>query len=162
MAKNQRTLSFPDRKISETFLHFAEPLLDAHGPRATAAQMEQSLRLAYTIWNAVVYEDAAKEESGAIQSGLENYDGPIHFIHYFGRAIEFGGASLPIRRLSRRKVASVLGHSDQARQASQWRAQNSTIAQVHHLPRGTLRTQLKYWRDRSTQACRVIVEGGDG
>jgi predicted hotdog family 3-hydroxylacyl-ACP dehydratase len=54
-----RTLSFPNRKISETFLDFAEPLLDAHGPRATAAQMEQSLQLAFTIWNAVVYEDAA-------------------------------------------------------------------------------------------------------
>ncbi len=49
---------FPDRKISETFLHFAEPLLDAHGPRATLAQMEESLKLAFTIWNAVVFDDA--------------------------------------------------------------------------------------------------------
>ena len=59
MAQNERKPTFPDRKISETFLHFAGPLLDAHGPRASAAQMEQSLRLASTIWNAVVYEDAA-------------------------------------------------------------------------------------------------------
>lgn len=59
MAQDKRTLPFPDRKISETFLDFAEPLLDAHGPRATAAEMEQSLQLAFTIWNAVVYEDAA-------------------------------------------------------------------------------------------------------
>ena len=58
MARLKPKKRFPDRKISETFLHFAEPLLDAHGPRATAAQMEQSLQLAFTIWNAVVYEDA--------------------------------------------------------------------------------------------------------
>jgi hypothetical protein len=58
VAQNKRTRPFPNRKISETFLHFAEPLLDAHGPRATAAQMEQSLKLAFTIWNSVVYEDA--------------------------------------------------------------------------------------------------------
>jgi hypothetical protein len=56
---NGRNPTFPDRKISETFLEFADPLIDAHGPRAKAAQMEQSLQLAFTIWNAVVYEDAA-------------------------------------------------------------------------------------------------------
>jgi len=59
VAKLKQKKRFPDRKISETFLHFAEPLLDAHGPHATAAEMEQSLKLAFTIWNAVVYEDAA-------------------------------------------------------------------------------------------------------
>lgn len=59
MAQNERNQTFPDRKISESFLEFTDPLLDAHGPRATAAQMEQSLQLAFTIWNAVVYKDAA-------------------------------------------------------------------------------------------------------
>ena len=38
----QRT-RFPDRKISETFLDFADPLLAPLGPRATIAQMEQAL-----------------------------------------------------------------------------------------------------------------------
>lgn len=56
---NEMNPTFPDRKISETFLEFADPLIDAHGPRATAAQIEQSLQLAFTIWNAVVFEDAA-------------------------------------------------------------------------------------------------------
>ena len=35
MAKSKPTLKYPDRKISDTFLQFAEPLLDAFGPNAT-------------------------------------------------------------------------------------------------------------------------------
>jgi hypothetical protein len=58
MAKSKPKLKFPDRKISATFLQFAEPLLDAHGPNLTEAQMEQPLRIAWTVWNAVVYADA--------------------------------------------------------------------------------------------------------
>lgn len=59
MAESKRKLDFPDRKISETFLHFAEPLLDAFGPNVTETQMEQPLMIAFTVWNAVVYADAA-------------------------------------------------------------------------------------------------------
>ena len=51
-------LSFPDRKISETFIHFARPLLDAAPPGATEADLEVAVRLAFTVWNAVVYADA--------------------------------------------------------------------------------------------------------
>jgi hypothetical protein len=53
---NRRT-RFPDRKISETFLHFADPLLQDLGPRATIDQMEQALKLAFTVWNGDVYDD---------------------------------------------------------------------------------------------------------
>lgn len=60
MAKTNSKLTFPDRKISHTFLQFAEPLLDAFGPNATEAQMEQPLKIAWTVWNAVVYADVAK------------------------------------------------------------------------------------------------------
>jgi hypothetical protein len=56
MPHKSQLKSFPDRKISETFLHFAEPLLEALGPSATDDQMEQSLKIAFTVWNAVVYE----------------------------------------------------------------------------------------------------------
>jgi len=52
-----RRTRFPNRKISETFLHFAEPLLDPLGPRATIDQMEQALKLAFTVWNGVVYDE---------------------------------------------------------------------------------------------------------
>ena len=56
MPKKSLLTHFPDRKISETFLHYAEPLLDALGPNAPDDQMEQSLKIAFTVWNAVVYE----------------------------------------------------------------------------------------------------------
>jgi hypothetical protein len=49
-------LSFPDRKISETFLEFAEPLLGKEGAPPTAQEAEKVLQLAATIWNAVVYD----------------------------------------------------------------------------------------------------------
>jgi hypothetical protein len=49
-------LSFPDRKISETFLEFSEPLLETEGAPPTAQEAEKVLQLASTIWNAVVYD----------------------------------------------------------------------------------------------------------
>ena len=52
---NRRT-NFPDRKISETFLDFADPLLEPLGPGATVDQMEQALKIAFTVWNGVVYD----------------------------------------------------------------------------------------------------------
>ena len=58
MTKAKPRPKFPDRKISETFLHFAEPLLDPLGPRATEEQENQVLKIAFTVWNAVVYETA--------------------------------------------------------------------------------------------------------
>jgi hypothetical protein len=51
-----RRIKFPDRKISETFLHFAEPLLEPLGRGATVDQMEQTLKIAFTVWNGVVYD----------------------------------------------------------------------------------------------------------
>ena len=57
MAKSKSALTFPDRKISDTFLQFAEPLLVAFGPNVTESQMEQPLMIAWTVWNAVVYAD---------------------------------------------------------------------------------------------------------
>ena len=52
----QVDLSFPDRKISETFLEFAEPLLEKEGAPPTAQEAERVLELASTIWNSVVYD----------------------------------------------------------------------------------------------------------
>lgn len=60
MAKLKPKLNYPDRKISITFLQFAEPLLDALGPNVTESQMEQPLMVAWTVWNAVVYADTGK------------------------------------------------------------------------------------------------------
>ena len=61
MSRKSQLTHFPDRKISETFLEFSEPLLDALGPNATEEQMEESLKIAFTVWNAVVYESVNGE-----------------------------------------------------------------------------------------------------
>jgi len=56
MARNPEPLTFPDRKISETFLHFAEPLLSGLGPDATDDQMNEAIKIAFVVWNSVVYD----------------------------------------------------------------------------------------------------------
>jgi hypothetical protein len=54
-----RQFSFPDTKISETFLRFAAPLIEPLGSEITRDQFEKSLKLAFTVWNAVVYDAVA-------------------------------------------------------------------------------------------------------
>lgn len=56
MARAKTRQKFPPRKISETFLDFAAPLLDPLGPEATQPEMEQALQVAFTVWNAVVFD----------------------------------------------------------------------------------------------------------
>jgi len=50
---------FPNKKISETFLDFAFPLIDTIGKDITKHHVEQVLQIAYTVWNAIVI-DAVK------------------------------------------------------------------------------------------------------
>jgi hypothetical protein len=73
VAMSKLKLKFPDRKISDTFLLFAEPLLDALGPNVTEAQMKQPLMIAWTVWNAVVYADVAKNGRtlGTLRSSID-------------------------------------------------------------------------------------------
>ena len=56
MTRPKSRINIPDRKISETFLEFAEPLLVPLGPCATEYEMNQVLQIAFVVWNAVVYE----------------------------------------------------------------------------------------------------------
>lgn len=72
MATPKPKLKYPDRKISDTFLQFAEPLLDAFGPNVSEAQMEQPLMIAWTVWNAVVYADAGtnKQTLADVQASM--------------------------------------------------------------------------------------------
>jgi hypothetical protein len=58
MPNESQLTSFPERKISEAFLRFAEPLLASLVPDATEHQMEEVLKLAFVVWNAVVYDTA--------------------------------------------------------------------------------------------------------
>jgi hypothetical protein len=52
----QLKMSFPERKISESFLEFAEPLLEFEDKPPTQDEVEKCLQLASTVWNAVVFD----------------------------------------------------------------------------------------------------------
>jgi len=43
-------------KISEAFLDFASPLIEAADPHAGPAEIEPILKIAFTVWNAVVFD----------------------------------------------------------------------------------------------------------
>jgi len=47
---------FPDKKISETFLKFASPIIDLLGNDPTQYQVESVLKIAFTVWNSVVLD----------------------------------------------------------------------------------------------------------
>ena len=46
----------PHRKISETFLEFAKPLMEVEPFAPTLEEAEAMLKIAYIAWNAVVYD----------------------------------------------------------------------------------------------------------
>jgi len=52
----------PERKISETFLQFAAPLLRDLPSEAPETRAREALLVAYTIWNAVVFADVAEDQ----------------------------------------------------------------------------------------------------
>ncbi|HSM25845.1 MAG TPA: hypothetical protein VK856_13360 [Anaerolineaceae bacterium] len=45
-----------ERKISETFLDFSMPILDAIGHGITKQKIESVLRISYSVWNAVNFD----------------------------------------------------------------------------------------------------------
>ena len=51
------TQSVPKRKISETFLHFAEPLLEDLPSEAREHTARTALEIVFTAWNAVIFAD---------------------------------------------------------------------------------------------------------
>jgi hypothetical protein len=53
----ERTQAFPNRKISETLLEFAAPLLDTLRDEAPDREIRKALEVAYTAWNAVIFAD---------------------------------------------------------------------------------------------------------
>lgn len=53
----ERTQVFPNRKISETLLEFAAPLLDTLRDEAPDREIRRALEVAYTAWNAVIFAD---------------------------------------------------------------------------------------------------------
>jgi len=47
---------FPDRKISETLIDFAQPFVAMIDERTTEEQVRHGFLLAVTVWNAVVFD----------------------------------------------------------------------------------------------------------
>ena len=56
MSRPRTREKVPKRKISATFLDFAEPLLAPLGAEASEQEMEGALQIAFTVWNSVVYD----------------------------------------------------------------------------------------------------------
>jgi hypothetical protein len=56
MTKVRSKAAFPDRKISETFMEFAEPLIGSGDEVPTKEQLETILKVAFTVWNSVVLD----------------------------------------------------------------------------------------------------------
>jgi hypothetical protein len=71
MAIDKDETAFPERKISETFMEFAEPLLGFGNEAPTKEQIETVLKVAFTIWNSVVL-DAVNGNSHYVDE-LRNY-----------------------------------------------------------------------------------------
>jgi hypothetical protein len=53
--------AYPNRKISETFLEFATPMLKDLPSEATEQRAREALEVSYTAWNAVVFADVIND-----------------------------------------------------------------------------------------------------
>ena|SRR5438477_4386217 len=54
-------LRFPDRKISETFLDFASPIMNDLPSEAAEHRARQALQVSFTVWNAVIFADVLND-----------------------------------------------------------------------------------------------------
>jgi hypothetical protein len=54
--------SNPDRKISETFLRFAAPILHDLPNEAPEQRAREALQVSFTAWNAVVFADVLNDQ----------------------------------------------------------------------------------------------------
>ena len=52
---------YPDRKISETFLDFAGPIIQDLPSEAPEHRARQALQVAFAAWNAVIFADVLKD-----------------------------------------------------------------------------------------------------
>jgi hypothetical protein len=54
-------IRFPNRKISETFLQFAEPIIHDLPSDAPEHRARQALQVSFTVWNAVIFADVLND-----------------------------------------------------------------------------------------------------
>jgi hypothetical protein len=57
----ERRAAYPNRKISETFLDFAAPMLDDLPSEATEQPAKKAFEVSFTVWNAVVFADVLND-----------------------------------------------------------------------------------------------------
>src|ERR1700689_2651914 len=57
----ERRAAYPNRKISETFLDFAAPMLDDLPSEAPEQRAKKVLEVSFTAWNAVVFADVLND-----------------------------------------------------------------------------------------------------
>lgn len=55
------TLRYPDRKISETFLHFTAPMIHGLPSEAIEHRAREALQVSFTVWNAVIFADVLND-----------------------------------------------------------------------------------------------------
>ena len=55
--------AYPNRKISETFLHFAEPLLQDLPCEAPERRARAALQVSFTAWNVVMFADVLNDDT---------------------------------------------------------------------------------------------------
>jgi hypothetical protein len=53
--------AYPNRKISETFLHFAAPIIHDLPSEAPEHRAREALQVCFTAWNAVVFADVLND-----------------------------------------------------------------------------------------------------
>ena len=54
---------FPDRKISETFLDFAAPIMQDLRSEAPEHRAREALQVSFTVWNAVIFADVLHDHA---------------------------------------------------------------------------------------------------
>jgi hypothetical protein len=57
----KRRTAHPNRKISETFLHFAAPMLANLSGEAPERRARHALEVSFTAWNAVIFADVLND-----------------------------------------------------------------------------------------------------
>ena len=57
----KRHAAYPNRKISETFLDFAAPLIRDLPSEAPEQRAQKALEVSFTAWNAVVFADVLND-----------------------------------------------------------------------------------------------------
>src|ERR1035437_753546 len=68
--------ALPDRKISETFLHFAAPLLHDLPSEAPERRARDALQVSFTAWNAVIFADVLNDDRDRTEILLLTADKP--------------------------------------------------------------------------------------